>query len=550
MDIAIEAFTSDKVPILTLNDDNYRDYEKAVVTSNLLYRFTRPRCVVQPENIAHVQSIIKQAKTRKLLLAIRCGGHSYAGFSTALEPDSILVDLRKLNKVRLDIGNDTITIDAGCQWGEVYRSLINGKHDGLIINGGRCPYVGVGGYMLGGGLGPFTRSFGMGSDTLLEATLVTADSKIVTVSASDNPNTKEGKLFWALRGAGSANFGIVTQMKLKIQHLQSKNGWVVGGRFQWFPKDDMDQLLPTMNEFYRTDWPKEMTIDSTWICDLRESAGDGVRFTVYFDGTKPDYDALIDKYIKHPVVNKQLKKRALPEPSTRFLYETLEEQWFDESKKFFAENKTYRIFSSFVFTRKQVVDNVHEITKILKDHMELFREKNPGEAVNLDIVWIHTGGQVLKTKPTDTAYFWREANYHAYVEVLWKDKWMERLMRGFMSTLRRKLRPYSMNKAAAFFNFPDRDFVKGGYERAYFGDNRTKLRDVKQLWDPDNVFRWVQGVQLPKNAVDDEATDVDPPNAEDLTDSIAKDLWAKQNWQHYESKDIMGDLRELEELGF
>ncbi|KAH8730013.1 hypothetical protein GQ44DRAFT_823375 [Phaeosphaeriaceae sp. PMI808] len=550
MDTAIKVFESEKVPILKLDDENYRDYEKAVVTSNLLYRFTRPRCVVQPENVSHVQSIIKQAKMQKLLLAIRCGGHSYAGFSTALEPNSVLVDLRKMNKVKLDVGNDTITIDAGCQWGEVYRSLINGKHDGFIINGGRCPYVGVGGYMLGGGLGPFTRTFGMGSDTLLEATLVTADAKVVKVSTKDKPDTKEGKLFWALRGAGSANFGIVTEMKLKIQHLQSKNGWVVGGRFQWFPKGDMDQLLPTMNAFYKADWPKEITIDSTWICDLRENAGDGVRFTVYFDGNKKDYDALIDKYITHPVVNKQLKKRALPEPSTRFLYETLEEQWFDESKKFFAENKTYRIFSSFVFTRQQILANVEKITKILKDHMELFREKNPGEAVNLDIVWIHTGGQASKINPTDTAYFWREASYHAYVEVLWKDKWMERIMRGFMSTLRKKLRPYSMNNAAAFFNFPDRDFVKGAYERAYFGDNRKKLRDIKQIWDPDNVFKWVQGIQLPKNAVDDESVDVDPPSIEGLTDSLAQDLWAKQNWQHYESKDIMSDLRELEEMGF
>ncbi|KAJ8108357.1 hypothetical protein OPT61_g8229 [Boeremia exigua] len=550
MDVAIKTLVAEKVPLLRPEDNNYREYEKAIVTSNLLYRFNRPRFVVQPEDAAHVQSIVAQAKAQKLLLVIRCGGHSYAGFSTALEPNSILVDLRKMNKVNLDVVSGIITIDAGCQWAEVYRSLINGKHDGLIVNGGRCPYVGVGGYMLGGGLGPFTRSFGMGSDTLLEATIVTADSKVVTVGSSDKPQTKKGQLFWALRGAGSANFGVVTQMKLKVQRLQNRNGWVVGGRFQWFPKDDMDQLLPTMNDFYRTDWPKEITIDSTWLCDLRDGSSDGVRFTVYFDGTKPEYDALIDQHIKNPVVKKQLKKRALPEPSTRFLYETLEAQWFDETKKFFAENKTYRIFSSFVFTRKQVLESVDKITLILQDHMRLFREKNTGEDVGLDIVWIHTGGQASEIKSEDTAFFWRDANYHVYAEVLWKDKWMERLMRGFMSTLRKKLRPYSINNAAAFFNFPDRDFAKAAYERAYFGDNRTKLRDVKKSWDPNNVFKWAQGIQLPNNAVDDVSADVDPPNAEELTDSIARDLWAKQNWQHYKTEDIIADKRELEELGF
>lgn len=551
MNAAIKAFTSEKIPMVKLDDDNYRDYEKAVVTSNLLFRFTRPPCVVQPENAAHVQSIVKQVKTQKLLLTIRCGGHSYAGFSTALEKNNILMDLRKMNRVRLDVKADTITMDAGCQWGEVYRTLVNGDHRGFIINGGRCPYVGVGGFILGAGLGPFTRTFGMGSDTLLEATLVTADGQIVTVKRSDKRNTDKGRLFWALQGAGQANFGVVTQMKLKVQHLDSKDGWVVGGRFQWFPGEEkMDQLLPTMNEVYKVDWPTEITIDTTWLCDLREGTGDGVRFTVYYDGSKADYDKLIDKHIKNPDVNKQLKKRALPEPSTRFLYETLEEQWFDESKKFFAENKTYRIFAAFVFNREQITKNVEKITSILQEEMKAFRKLYQGEAVNLDIVWIHTGGQASKLKPTDTAFFWREALYHTYVEVLWKDKWMELNMRGFMGELKKKLRPFSLGKAAAFLNFPDRDLVEAGYERAYFGDNRQELRRIKEIWDKDNLFKWPQGIQLPREAIDDESADVDPEDDRDLTDQIAQDLWDPKNWQHKVIRNISTVGKTLEAMGF
>ncbi|KAI8633595.1 Glucooligosaccharide oxidase [Xylariaceae sp. FL1651] len=551
MDTAIHVFATEKIPLVKLDDDNYRDYEKAVVTSNLLFRFTRPPCVVQPESIAHVQSIVKQAREQKLLLTIRCGGHSYAGFSTALEKNNILMDLRKLNKVRLDDKADTITIGAGCQWGEVYRTLINGDHVGSIINGGRCPYVGVGGFILGSGLGPFTRTFGMGSDTLLEATLVTASGEVVEVKRSDKRDSDKGKLFWALQGAGQANFGVVTQMKLKVQHLSSKDGWVVGGRFLWFPgKDKMDQLLPTMNDFYKVDWPNEITIDSTWLCDLRETTGDGVRFTVYYDGSKKDYDNLIKKYIKNEDVRKQLIKRALPEPSTRFLYETLEEQWFDESKKFFAENKTYRIFAAFAFNREQINRNVEKITLILKEEMETFRRLYFGEAVNLDIVWIHTGGQASELKSTDTAFFWREALYHTYVEVLWKDKWMELNMRGFMGKLKKKLRPFSLGRAAAFFNFPDRDLVKGGYERAYFGDNRFELRRIKEIWDKDNLFRWPQGIQLPKDAVDNGSEDVDPEDDGALTDGIAQDLWNKKNWQHKVVRDVGAAGKKLEAMGF
>lgn len=553
MDAAIEAFVSEKIPIAQPNDDNYRDYEKLVVSSNLLFRFTRPPRVVQPENTAHVQFIVKQVKQRNLQLTIRCGGHSYAGFSTAIEKNTVLMDLRKMNKVKLDVSADTVTIDAGCQWGEVYRTLINGDHDGLIINGGRCPYVGIGGFILGAGLGPFTRTFGMGSDTLLEATLVTAKGDIVEVKRSDNKTSDEGRLFWALQGAGQANFGVVTQMKLKIQHLKSKNGRVVGGRFQWFPgQDKMRELKETMNDFYKVNWPREITIDSTWVCDPREKTGDGVRFAVYYDGSKKDYDETIDKYIKHPDVNKQLKKRALEEPSTRFLYETLEAQWFDESKKFFAENKTYRIFASFAFNKEQIDNNVEKITNILQKDMASFRKLYSGEAVNLDIVWIHTGGKASEPKPTDTAFYWREALYHTYVEVLWQDKWMENNMRGFMSKLRSKLRPYSLDKAAAFFNFPDRDLLKGGYERAYFGENRQELRRIKEIWDKDNLFKWPQGIQLPMDAVDDPLGNVDPADSRDQTDQIAqdswKDLWDRRNWQHHEITDINAAMDELDKL--
>ncbi|KAI7775678.1 berberine family protein [Diaporthe eres] len=551
MDTAIKVFTSEKIPIVQLDDDNYRDYEKLVVTSNLLFRFTRPHCVVQPENAAHVQSIVKQVRDQKLRLTIRCGGHSYAGFSTALEKNNVLMDLRMMNKVKLDVSADIVTVDAGCQWGEVYRTLINGDHNGFIINGGRCPYVGVGGFILGSGLGPFTRTFGMGSDTLLEATLVTAKGEVVVVKKSEDKKSDKGRLFWALQGAGQANFGVVTQMKLKIQHLNSRNGWVVGGRFLWFPgKDNMDQLLPTMNEFYKVGWPTEITIDSTWLCDLREKTGDGVRFTVYFDGSKDDYDKIIDKYIKNPDVKKQLKKRALPEPSTRFLYETLEEQWFDESKKFFAENKTYRVFAAFAFSREQIDKDVDKITKLLKEDMETFRDLYLGEAVNLDIVWIHTGGQASKPKPTDTAFYWREALYHTYVEVLWKDKWMEGNMRGFMSKLKKKLRPFSLGKAAAFFNFPDRDLVQGGYERAYFGENRQELRRIKEIWDKDNLFRWPQGIQLPKDAVDDASGDVDRDYYKDQVDQIALGLWDRRNWQHNVVKNVGAAGKKLAEMGF
>lgn len=141
--------------------------------------------------------------------------------------------------------------------------------------------------------------------------------------------------------------------------MNSCNRWVVSGRYFWYlGEDKINELLPTIKKLYNVNWPNRITIDSNWLCDLREKTGSGIRFTVYYDSSKESYYQIIDKNIKNPDIRKQLKRRALPEPSTRFLYESLEEKWFDESQKFIAENKTYGIFAAFAFSREQIKDSV------------------------------------------------------------------------------------------------------------------------------------------------------------------------------------------------
>ncbi|KAH0847463.1 hypothetical protein AYO21_09352 [Fonsecaea monophora] len=546
MDRAIEILRSANIPVFSPSGPKKEEeeYERSVATPNLLYRFSRPDCVIQPENAAQVQAIIKQAKSRRLKVTIKCAGHSYAGHSTAFR--GISLDLRRMKNVKLDAKLETVTMESGCQWGDVYKTLINNrrKGNGLIINGGRCPPVGVSGFIMGGGLGPFTRSFGMGSDTLMEATVVTADGDQVTVHENHPRDSREGMLFWALRGAGGGNFGVLVSMKLKVQRLSNRDGVVVAGRYQWFPDaENMASLIPTMNAFYTTDWPKKITIDSTWLCDLRQNTGDGIRFLTYFDGNKNEFNNLIDKHIKHADLAKQLKRRSLPEESTRFLHETLVAQWSEETVRSFPTNKTYSIYSSFVFTNDATT--IENLTAIIKKEMETFRRLYSGEKVEFLVTWIHSGGKAMEKQPSETAFFWRQAVYHAYVTLEWEDKWMERDMRGFLGKVKKELRPYSLGKQAAFVNFPDGILAKGVYERAYFGDNRHELRRVKELWDKDNFFDWDQGVQLPGRAVDDPDADVDMLNDEDFTDSIAR-----EQWKVYESKNVMADLDDLTKGGF
>ncbi|KAJ7310086.1 hypothetical protein DFH08DRAFT_918274 [Mycena albidolilacea] len=418
---AIRAFKTDRIPVFERGD---KEYERSVATPNLLYRFARPEFVLQPETPAHVQAIIRQARAQNLVLTIKCGGHSYAGHSTAFE--GVSLDVRRMNKTKLDMAAKTITFGAGCQWGHVYKTLINGRHNGFVINGGRCPFVGLGGFVLGGGLGPFSRTIGMGSDTVKEITIVTADGKLLMVKDTDSRSSNEGRLFWAL------NFGVVVEMKLAVKQLRALGGIVVAGRYQCLI---CSTRRTSCQRFYTTDWPERIAVDSKWICDLRVSSGNGVRFPTYFDGGKDDFDATIDQYVKHPELAKQLKRRSLPENSTRFLHPARDARRA-ETVKAFPTSKSYSIYSSFVFRNDR--PTIERGTALIRDKVAAFRKAFSGERVEFLATFIHSGGKMSTPKPVDSAFFWREATD----------------MRAFLGEAKRELRPLSLQGEAAVINFP------------------------------------------------------------------------------------------------
>ncbi|KAK6068310.1 hypothetical protein SCUP515_09596 [Seiridium cupressi] len=328
IDALIEGFKDSGIPVLEPKEPTYRDYEKAVVTSNLLFRFTRPPCVLKPESTEHVQKVVEQARLAKIPITIRYKGHSYAGHSTAIEKETILVDLRSMNTVQLDMKSQIVTIGAGC-------------------------------------------------------------------------------------------------------HM--------------------------------------------WVCNLRQNVPDVVSFNVYFDGSQKEFERLIDDNIETDEVDKQLKRRILPEPSTPIV----------------SKSRT-------MSTRSPLC---------------------------MDVTWIHAGGQAgKKMGPTESAFYWRDTVYHCYIEVLWKDKWMEKAMRRFMWKLKKQFRPYSIQGEAAH-----------------------ELRKIKEIWDKDNYFKWQQQVKLPKD-VTEKGDDVDGINDEEDTDGIASKQWKPYVWKHHESEDASANLEALWDL--
>ncbi|MEV6395698.1 FAD-binding oxidoreductase [Streptomyces sp. NPDC051907] len=181
-----------------------RPGDAAYPTARQLYntRFDslKPAAVAYVAGEDDVKECLAYAKAHRTPVSIRNGGHSYAGWSSG--NGRLVIDVSSLNRVSADG-----SIGAGAKLIDVYHTL---GRKGRTIPAGSCPTVGVSGLTLGGGHGVTSRAYGLTCDSLLSATIVTADGKQLTASATENKD-----LFWALRGAGNGNFGVVTRLRFR-----------------------------------------------------------------------------------------------------------------------------------------------------------------------------------------------------------------------------------------------------------------------------------------------------------------------------------------------
>lgn len=168
---------------------------------NVAFADVRPRAIVLCRSERDAVAAVRYAARSGLRLAPRGGGHCFAGRSST---DGMVLDLSALSGI--DVRSDgTASIGAGARLGQVYRALC--AH-GRTLPGGCGAGVGIAGLTLGGGIGLLGRSAGLTSDRLVGARVVLADGAVVDCDAEREPD-----LFWALRGAGGGQFGVVTSFR-------------------------------------------------------------------------------------------------------------------------------------------------------------------------------------------------------------------------------------------------------------------------------------------------------------------------------------------------
>jgi FAD/FMN-containing dehydrogenase len=194
----------------------------------------RPALIARCTGVADVIAAIGFAREQGLAVSVRGGGHSVAGH--AVVDGGLMIDMRPMNRVRVDPEQRTAWCGGGANWGELDRET---QAFGLAVTGGRLADTGVGGLTLGGGSGWLERKCGFTVDSLLSAEVVTADGELVIASAERNP-----ELFWALKGGGG-NFGVVTGFEFRLHEV----GPLLYGGMMFFPIDAAADLLKAYRAF-------------------------------------------------------------------------------------------------------------------------------------------------------------------------------------------------------------------------------------------------------------------------------------------------------------
>ena len=193
----------------------------------------KPGLIARCTGVPDVQAVVRSASAAGVFPAIRCGGHSLAGFSSC--EDGLVIDLTRMRQVNVDETNRRARFSGGCLLGTVDTAT---QAVGLVFPAGVVSHTGAGGLVLGGGTGWLNRLYGLSCDNVEGFILVVADGSVLRASATENAD-----LFWALRGGGG-NFGVVTDFEVRLQPLTA----VLYGTAMHLG-DDIPRVLQSWRDF-------------------------------------------------------------------------------------------------------------------------------------------------------------------------------------------------------------------------------------------------------------------------------------------------------------
>jgi len=441
-------------------------YERAYKSFNARFHEIKPRALVRcatPQDVAETLSFLHR---HGLDVAIRSGGHSFAGNSST---PGVVIDVTPMDSV--EVSNGLATIGAGARLGDVYEAL---QKYNVTIPGGTCPPVGIAGLTLGGGLGILGRKYGVTADRLIGAQIVLADGRIL-----DCDENHDGDLFWALRGAGNGNFGTVISLV-----------------FRTVP-------VPEIANFHLA-WPFDVAIEvieawQRWAPHGPDELAASLKVTATGDVERPPsvdiYGALMGTESDAIDLLDELVTRLGSDP-TSF---SNRQMTFSETRRFWANLGAEEALHSevaqhpYLFTKSEFFKRQlprETITALVENFSQ---ERVSGESRELDFMpW---GGAYNRVQPDATAFVHRQELFqlkHAVTvdpeapsgQKADAHRWVVRSWEA--------VHPWGSGRV--FQNFVDPELQ--AWEEAYYDANYERLVRVKAQYDPAGFFHFHQSLPL------------------------------------------------------
>ncbi|GGX89790.1 FAD-linked oxidase [Litchfieldella qijiaojingensis] len=439
--------------VLTATDE---EYEQARSVWNGMVDH-HPALIARCLGTQDVRHAVDFARTHRMLLSVRGGGHHIAG--NAVADGALTIDLSAMRNVRVDPEKQTARVAAGALLGDVDHET---QAFGLATPLGINSTTGVAGLCLGGGFGWLTRKLGMTVDNLISADIVTADGELRIVSA-----TQEPELFWAIRGGGG-NFGVVTSFEFQLHPIgpQVYAGLVV------YPYAQAKEVLRAWRDF-NAGAPRELSVwavlrQAPPLPFLPESihGKEVVVFALVYSGDPKQGERLAAKVLKF---GEPAGSMLGTQPYAGF------QTAFDPLLTPGARN--YWKSHNFI-----------EITDALIDMVIRGATSLPGPECEVFIAQL--GGAAGEVAVTDTAYAGRDANFVMNVHGRWQAAEDDDKVRDWARGVFRDTAPFATG--GGYINFLTED--EGNRVDSAYAQNYARLQQIKQQFDPENLFRINQNI--------------------------------------------------------
>ena len=412
----------------------------------------RPALIARVRGTADVVEVVDFARQQQLLTAVRGGGHNVTG--NAVCDGGLVIDLSLMKGVQVDPTARIARAQGGVTWGELDRET---QIHGLATPGGVVSMTGIAGLTLGGGLGWLRRKHGLSCDNLEAVELVSAQGRVHRVSGSENP-----ELFWGLKGGGG-NFGVVTGFEYRLHPVgpqvmfcfvfhpfeAAREGLRFYRDYAITAPDELSSFVifgtvPEAEEFPAASHGRPYMLFAACYAGPLEKGERVVRPLREF--TRPIAD------LSGPMPYRQVQSildADYPPGELRYYWKSLYLAGLDD----------------------RAIDRLIELAAL-----------RPSPLSTLDI-W-QMGGAVARIGEEEAAFGHRQAPFLLGAESNWESQSDDQANIAWARRCCREMEPFSTGGSYLNFEESGEGFAKAAHQRHF-----DRLRALKRVWDPDNLFR-------------------------------------------------------------